>query len=271
MNQTTKSLFDQVHQLHDANVQAAKNAVENAVHIGVLLHQIKEEVGHGQFGDSMKTNAPEITDRSCRNYMRLAEERLIEETARQLLPAPGENPPNGKSETVSDLVALPENAIPMDAWERAQKQVAEMNWSQIPAEMLPRLVRNISNKSLTDMYRDYGIVRAKEPTVYHPPRKLTPDERVAAEDQQAAALLDNVLHHVQILTMDIESKAGLTAARIHPKRWKEFSRSLTRLNKQVKPLTRRKKSPAEKKVVGRARTPLRADPIKAPPAAVLTH
>lgn len=259
---TVKKLFTEVNQLHQANIANAMKTAENAIQIGVDLHQIKEQVGHGEFLPAMAEHAKAITPRCCQNYMRLATERLIEEKARLLI-TDGKSATvadlthDGKCETVShledpaksatvaDLPALPENALSAEAVDQARKEVEEMSWVKIPAKLQQALVKNIRGKDLMELYRDYGIVREKEPKVYHPAKPQTPDEKIQAENEQAAALVTAALNGINILLIDLGSQTGTLALRVKPAQWKELSRSMIDLNKKIKPLAKRKASKAQ--------------------------
>ncbi len=241
-----KNLFLEVTHLHGANVTNAQKTAENAIRIGVLLQQIKETVGHDNFLPAMAENVPSISDRCCNNYMRLASERLIEEKAKLLIAdaksaTVADLTTANKSATVADLVpALPENAIPADIYEQARKEVNEMSWLKLPKQSADSIVKNVHGKDLMDLYREYGIVRAKALKVYHPPKKLTPDEKVAAENSDAEALLVAAERALTTIAMDLSSKTGILSRCVRPSRWKEFLRNAVTVTKAARPLTKRK-------------------------------
>lgn len=260
----TEKLFSEVKHLHDSNVVNAQKTAENAVRIGVVLHQIKEDVGHGNFIPSMREHVPQISQQCCSNYMRLATERLIEEKARLLipettttLPTVGNLPTVGKLPTVGNLTSLigpispislmPPNAIPADDYEQARKEVAEMRWSELPPALQSKLYKNIRGKDLMDLYRGYGIIRAKEIKVYHPPKRMTPEEKLAADREQAEALLDAAERAFDGILRDLISESSKLATLVAPARIKEFLRAAVGMTKTLRPLAKRKQSPLEKK------------------------
>jgi hypothetical protein len=258
-------LYSEANKLHESNLAAAHKTAENAIRLGIVLHQIKELVGHGEFGPALTEHCPAITDRCARNYMRLAEERLIEEKARLLIP---ETTHSGKSETVSDLnPADPQptpvsaaNAIPSSAYEAAVKEVEAMSWIAFPAKTQESLCTGLGGKDLMALYREYGIVRAKEPKVYHPPKQLTVDEKLDAEKGEAAARRGALLNEITLLELEINSAiANPVMTHTTPAEWRELLRRTRAFSKLIKPLTQRKASPAEKwaiakkKSVGRPR------------------
>jgi hypothetical protein len=262
--ETAKELFLEVNRLHGANVTNAQKTCENAIRIGVMLHQIKETVGHGEFIPAMEKNAPGIS-RSCSgNYMRLASERLIEEKARGLISETTEMPTVGKCATVAHLEPLigpmspispmPENALSLTAYETARKEVDSLSWVALPAKIQQALYKNIRGKDLMELYRDYGVVRAKEIKVYNPPKPLTPDERIQAELEQAESLLVSAERAFDVILLDLNAKTSHLAQCIAPKRFKEFLRKSVIVNKRLRPLAQRKLSPKEKKANAKSRS-----------------
>jgi hypothetical protein len=263
MDTTAKKLFLEVTHLHDANMANAQKTCENAIKIGVILHQIKETVGHGNFLPAMEEQAPTIGERCCQRYMRLASERLIEEKARLRIPETTETPTAGKSDTVSDLDPLigpmspispmPENALSLTAYETARQEVNSMSWIALPAKLQQALYKNVRGKDLMELFRTYGVVREKELAIYHPPKPLTPDEQIQAELEQAEAILVSAERAFEGILLDLNAKTSRLALCIAPKRFKEFLRLSVTVNKRLRPLAQRKLSPKEKKANAKSR------------------
>jgi hypothetical protein len=247
-------LFAQVNALHQSNIGAAQKTAGNAIQIGFLLHQIKEKVGHGNFTQAMEDHAPGVSQQCCSNYMRLAVERLVEHRARLRLAEtnpPMEIPQDGKLPTVGNLdsapLPLPKNALPKDLMEQARKDVEEISWLTVDTKP-EELTNGLSGKDLTELYRDYGIIRPKLPKTYNPPAPQTPEEVIAAENQHAEDLLSDAEYQMNAIQMSLP----MLTVRVAPKRWKEFLRNVVAVTKAIRPLTRRKadKPAKTKKTVG---------------------
>ena len=82
---------------------------------------------------------------------------------------------------------------------------------------------------------------------YHPPRELSPADKITAENQHAEALVNDAILSLNVLLMDLDSKTGRLATRVHPHLWKDLLSSTIRVNKHARNLSKRKLSPADKK------------------------
>jgi energy-coupling factor transporter ATP-binding protein EcfA2 len=236
MENNLKKLVAEVNHLHTENVVNAQRTAENAIIIGVKLHQIKETVPHGDFERSVGEQI-KIAKTCCFRYMRLACERVIEEKAKTLLLEEGSSG-NGKSSTMEHLEGV---TIPEKLRSQARAEVESMEWSKL--DIKPKeLVRGVQGKELTELYREYGIIRPKEKPAYHPPKKLSPEEQLAAENEQAEAQLIAVENAVRLAFDDLNSKTGTLSVRIKSTRWKEHLALLRQYSKAVAPLTKRKGS-----------------------------
>jgi Protein of unknown function (DUF3102) len=89
----TTSLAARIRAGHSAVIEAKKNIVRKAIEVGLLLKEAKEkECKHGQWLDWLKTNAPEISERTAQRYMELADRKQELEEALK-----------SKSATMADL------------------------------------------------------------------------------------------------------------------------------------------------------------------------
>ena len=102
-------------------------------------------------------------------------------------------------------------------------------------------------KSVTEFLRAIGAIREKQPHQHHPIKPLSPDEKIAAENAQADSLLCQASNALMLISNDLAGKHGILSTRIPTKRWKEFLRTCVSVTKAIRPLTKRKQSPAEKK------------------------
>ncbi|MDB6111296.1 MAG: hypothetical protein JWR69_3046 [Pedosphaera sp.] len=131
-------LFKEVNVLHAANCKAASDVKDNALRIGVVLHQIKESVGHGEFLPAMAKECPTITQQTCSNYMRIVRELATEQI----------------TNSIGNLKKLP----PSERSGAAKKAVDEMSWLQLPFKV-EDLAERTKGKQITTLYLDYGIVK----------------------------------------------------------------------------------------------------------------
>jgi hypothetical protein len=115
------------------------------------------------------------------------------------------------------------------------------------AAILAAVYEAADGKSWTAFYRDLNLVREKQSASHHPIKPLSPADKIAAENADADAHIDTALYELAFLLMDLESKTGKLALRVHPHRWQDLLSATIRLNNLVRPLTKRKLSPADKK------------------------
>jgi hypothetical protein len=57
---------------HAAVITAIRDVVSRAIKAGELLNQFSEKAAHGAFGNMLKSNCPEISERTAYRYMELA-------------------------------------------------------------------------------------------------------------------------------------------------------------------------------------------------------
>ena len=120
-------LANRIKSAHAAVIDATNNAVQRAIAAGVLLHEAKSKMEHGQWLPWLKTNCPDISDRTARRYVRLASSRAeLEKTLRE------------KSATMADLTIVGaeellgpetrpdgtgESKNPSDAYDKAEEKL----------------------------------------------------------------------------------------------------------------------------------------------------
>jgi hypothetical protein len=145
---------------------------------GVELNALKTEIAHGQFAAFRKQFLPELPERSAQRYMAFAS------ALTDAFPAVG------KSATVADL---------------AKTRLLLTDGAPIPEGDLQAVCKAVhqaaDGKTLTQFYRDLGVIREPKPKV-HTPQKLTPDQQVAAEKEQALALADSIFATMTLAMMD---------------------------------------------------------------------
>jgi hypothetical protein len=243
MSEANKIIEEIVH-MHEENITAARGTAERAVAIGVKLHQLKASVPHGEFLPILEKKAKAISERTCRNYMTLASERLIEERSFQLLE---EKNHSGKSATVADLALVREaQFIPPEVREQAEKEMEEVDWNKLPMTV-KQLVKGVNNREITQLYRDYGVTRQNQAKVYHAPKKLTVEEELEAQNATVEALLATMDNACAEVCMDLEdAKNGLIVGRAAKARLKDSSRQLARAQKLIKAAMKTTRAPKVK-------------------------
>lgn len=190
-----EQLYAAVNSKHAENQNVARKVATNVVEIGIHLHQIKQLVGHGNFEDALPKRCPKLSDGSRSNYMRLAQEMVIAEHAKHLLPI--------KSSTVEDLPPSGESVeviVPDKIESKARDQVISKGWDWLKMPYkFEDLVREIRGKEITEIYREYGIIRQPKTNYQTPRKKLSvleqenQDRAAAAEDTTAVMAALDVL------------------------------------------------------------------------------
>lgn len=137
---------------------------------GVELVALKEALPHGEFEKTRSSFLPEVTERTAQRYMKFAGSLLL-------------NPPGGNATPVSDLKLLPNGELTEESRELVLKSVYEM----------------ADGKTLTEMYRDLGVIREKKIPVHTPPKELTPEEQLKAEVEQADAVLNLCAGQLEVI------------------------------------------------------------------------
>ena len=243
--QKPETLFKEINNLHQENLGNAQRTAENAVIIGVKFHQLKELLPHGEFEKSARKSC-NVSDQTRCRYMIIAEERLIEQRSIKLLQET--NSPGGKSSTM-ELLADPEmQHIPSEIREQARAQIRADDFQWTAQDIKPKeLAHSLEGKDIGDLYRLYNVIREKKPAQHHPIKPLSPEDQVQAENEQAESLVRIAQSNLNLLLHDLQSPTGTLITRVHPKLWKDILRTTIQFNKQIRPLTKRKLSPADKK------------------------
>ena len=212
------ALVDHVKTYHQGVRQSYEHQVQYAFMAGLNLTALKDSCRHGEFIRLRETHLPELSSSAAYRYTEFF--TLV----------------NSQFPTVGNLVKdtlLLQNG---DLPEHEKRVVLESVYTAA------------DGKSWTAFYRDLNLVRDKQPAAHHPIKPLSPDETIAAENAQSAALVNAAALALQVLLLDLQSQTGHLAIRVPVKLWKEILRTTTQFNKLVRPLSKRKLSPAERKV-----------------------
>ena len=204
----TTELTGRIRALHAENVLHARKTAENAVLIGILLHQLQDHVGADGFVPTVVAST-DMSRATCFRYMSIAEE-VRNQAAKSLPPV-----------------------APMPGW-------AELS----PASAC-ELAAHVRGQNVSELYRDYGIAKEKIRPCHHPIKPRTADERIADQNAHAAALVTDTLNSIFILILDLESRDGTLASRVPRDLWHDLHRQTIALNKIIGPMTRSSWSPSE--------------------------
>lgn len=148
---------------YDREVRSAFNRQMGFAFLaGVALNRAAEILPHNQLGPWMESNFPESSRRTLYNYRNFST-KLIEA-----------HPAVGKSATVALLGEGGFADIPTDDQKRVLKAVHDL----------------ADGKTLTEMYRDLGVIRQPEKPKHHPRKPLTPAEERDAAKLHARDLLN---------------------------------------------------------------------------------
>jgi hypothetical protein len=176
-----------------------------------LKQSLKDDASRGQWMTFRETHFPEIPHRTATERMALFSK--LAESANL--------PPAGNIKLLGD------GSIPKDYADK----IAEA-WCQ-----------HAEGKTITRFMRDTGVIREKQLPAHHPIKPRTPDEIIAAENavhESALIDLENAVAYALNL-LDGMSKC------IPTHRLKQHLRIAVSWTKAIRPLTKRKLSPAEKK------------------------
>lgn len=165
---------------HENGWRAAQQQFGYQFLAGVALHRAKAALAHGLFGqwieENFSTGPCPLTERTAQRYMRFAEELI------------------SKSDTVSDLTRQPLLLTNGDIPEKEKKIILEA------------VFEFADGRSLTELYRDLGVIRPPKKQEYTAPKELSAEEKAKAEEDQAHDLIQDAIVALR-LTLDDKTKA----------------------------------------------------------------
>lgn len=149
---------------------------------GCELNAIKEALPHGEFMKWKAKFLPAIPHRSATRYMEF-QTKLATTVAN--LP------------TVGECRLLGNGELPEKEKEKILKAVHQA----------------ADGKTLTQLYRDLGVIREKKHPVHTPRKTVSPEEQVDAEDKSAVELANVFLTAAATLTLDDKTILKLSAVK----------------------------------------------------------
>jgi hypothetical protein len=165
---------------------------------GAELLLLKESTKHGEFGELKEQCFPDMPQRTVSRYLTFAEAL------------------QGKFATVANLKV-----------ERLQLTNGELPEKE--KETILKAVHQVADgKTLTQLYRDLGVIREKKPQQHTPPKELSPDEKLEAELSQAEALVDGLAGEI-LLVME-----GGALGKVKPASRKVLLDAAVRLTKALR-------------------------------------
>jgi len=209
MSSDIASQVDRVNHLHASFQRSANQVVIYAYLAGCELVALKESVKHGQWLAFRESYFPHIANRTAQRYMLFAD---------QIRHALADLP------TVGNVKLLENGELP--AAEEAKLVAAFHDLA--------------GGKTLTELYRDTGVIRDKIPAAHHPIKPRTIDEQLASEAAKAEQALAGLFLEITLLSGEIDNEYSAIRTHIKRSRWKEVLRALRGLSAKVTPLTKGK-------------------------------
>ncbi len=172
------ALVDQIKAYHAAFEKSFGDQMGYAFLAGVSLNAAKESLPHGKFMEWRESHLPEIKERSAQRYMKFAD---------QIRHGMSDLPTVGKLKLLGNG----------DLNEKDKEKVLEA-------------VHEIADgKTLTQLYRDLGVIREKKPAQHHPRKAVSPEDAVAAEARGREELANQVLLNLHTLFLEERNIAEL--------------------------------------------------------------
>jgi hypothetical protein len=94
-------------------------------------------------------------------------------------------------------------------------------------------------KSLTELYRDTGIIREKKAPIHTPPAPVTVEDQLAAELQTLLAPLHDIIASCGL----IRARGDVDNAKLSPADWNQLLNEIVPLAKLARSLRRKNKAP----------------------------
>lgn len=182
MTQEQAALVDQIKSYHAAFEKSFGDQMGYAFLAGASLNTAKESLPHGKFTTWREANLPEIPERSAQRYMKFADQ--IRHSVADL-PSPGK-----------------------------LKLLGNGDLAEKDKEKVLAAVHEIADgKTLTQLYRDLGVIREKKAPEHHPAKPRTPEEKLADRKQAARDLIGLCAGPLSTLMIDPQpTLAELTKA-----------------------------------------------------------
>ncbi|HEX7861038.1 MAG TPA: hypothetical protein VF773_11965 [Verrucomicrobiae bacterium] len=173
-----KERRDRIVAYHTNCKRSAMAQVVYAFMAGLELSQTKEQLAHGAFVKWCGDNLPEdCTIRTAQNYMRFAEgiQTKLEDVSSLNL----------------DRLQLTNGEIPEKQRNAVLKAVHEVT----------------AGSTLTELYRELGIIKQPKKPGYTAPKELSPEEEAAALEEQANDHIDQLLADLELVDAELLGRA----------------------------------------------------------------
>lgn len=168
---------------HRGGRRAAGQQVVFAYLAGAELLAQKEECAHGAFIKWVEENLPDITVRTAQRYMGFAESLQAEVATVANLDLPRLQLTNGDAQ-----------AAEIEKVAAAIKEVAD-------------------GKTLTELYRGFGLIREPKKQEYNPPRH-TPEELAAKAEEAAEGFANTLIGDCETFRASTETKSLLKTPKL---------------------------------------------------------
>lgn len=191
-----------VNAYHQGCIHAFTTQMGNAFLCGLELNQLKEEVGHGPWTQFRERYLPQVPERSAQRYMKFAD-ALIQQNRH-----------------VADLkvnrLQITNGELPEKAKEEVLKAVHEA----------------ADGKTLTQFYRDLGVIRDKKEAGGEK-RTYTAEEKVEAERTTAERIVDATIEQINTCK-GFGKTEGLTIRTVKASKRKELLAASVAFNKVIR-------------------------------------
>lgn len=163
---------ERINDYHAGCLKAFGQQMGYAFLCGFELNRAKEELPHGSFIKWREANLPKLANGTAANYMRFCD------ALQTKFPTVGNFKP--------EHLQLINGELP-----KAQRE-----------EVLKAVHDVADGKTLTQLYRDLGVIRQPKKQQHTPPKKLSPAEEIAAQDAHANALFEDAIQAITLLFED---------------------------------------------------------------------
>ncbi|HYE30964.1 MAG TPA: hypothetical protein VEH27_06040 [Methylomirabilota bacterium] len=155
---------------HNACLRAAQDHVGYAFLAGFELQRVKAALNHGEFTKWRETNLADLPERTAQRYMAFSSALA------------------SKSATVADFAT--ETLLLTDGSLNERDRKAILEAAHEAAD----------GKTLTELYRDLGVIRQPKEKQYHPPKPLSPEEELEARREQSRDLINQITERMELVS-----------------------------------------------------------------------
>lgn len=174
-----KECAEQINTYHQGCLDSFANQMGYGFLAGITLSRAKDSLPHGHFAQWCSVYLPLIPERTARRYMSFAS-RLQDQSIEL-------------AELCSDPFLLTNG-----------------HFNEAQREGILKTVHDVADgKSLTDLYRDLGVIKQPEKQKYTAPKELTPEEEARAKEEAAEQLAKTIIGDIALVLAEGSPTLGL--------------------------------------------------------------